>query len=245
MTKKIVAKTPSGIPEEAAIRQENVLVEACYRMTLNEKRVLLLGMSKIKDFAKTWEYDPEAFDFTITTQEYGSTYNDNQARKSLQRAAKLLRGRYVKFHPKAGIVDEINWFDGVRYEKGTIRFRFTTSITTRLKGMQKFGFTESNLLGVKQLASVHSVRFYELMCRWKNWRKVTKIVHLEDLRFSLNCVATHKRTADLRRYVIDPAVKEVNQKSDLKVSYTTIKLGRTITGLEFTIKENDQFELFT
>ena len=37
--------------------------------------------------------------------------------------------------------------------------------------------------------------------------------------------------------VLDLAVKEINEKSDIKVSYTQVKKGRTITGFKFVVHE--------
>ena len=44
----------------------------------------------------------------------------------------------------------------------------------------------------------------------------------------------------LKKRVLDLAVNEINEKTDLTVSYTQEKRGRTITGFKFTVRMKDK-----
>ena len=46
----------------------------------------------------------------------------------------------------------------------------------------------------------------------------------------------YNRMCDFKRRILDMAVQEINEKTDLTVSYTQEKRGRTITGFKFTVR---------
>ncbi|MNF14602.1 Initiator Replication protein [compost metagenome] len=48
---------------------------------------------------------------------------------------------------------------------------------------------------------------------------------------------------DLRRWVIEPALAELNKNTDLSVSVDPQRKGRKIVGFLFTISKNDQMAL--
>jgi plasmid replication initiation protein len=47
---------------------------------------------------------------------------------------------------------------------------------------------------------------------------------------------------DLNKWVIKPAVKEINNSSNLDVYYNTIKKGRTVIALQFDFDEKSQLQ---
>lgn len=54
----------------------------------------------------------------------------------------------------------------------------------------------------------------------------------------------YAKFSDFKRRVIVPAVKEINQKSDIDVvSWEALRKGRKVTGIRFSCKRKDQMEL--
>ena len=147
-------------------------------------------------------------------------------------------------HPKTG-ADEIilNWFDSIELFKrqGKMLIQFTRSVQTRLAGMLE-QFTTIDLLSVAELSSVHSVRLYELISQFKStgYRKIS----LEDFRFSMDCVNRYPTTQKLKQKVLNPAIAQVNEKSDLWCKVKDVKDGRSIIGFEFQIIPQEQKNLF-
>jgi plasmid replication initiation protein len=52
-----------------------------------------------------------------------------------------------------------------------------------------------------------------------------------------------KNFRDLRVNVIEPSIKSINARTDLMVQYSTIKLGRKVSGLEFRFIQNPEQQL--
>lgn len=223
-----------------SVTQDNQLIEASYKLSLNEKRLLLLGMSKL---------DPRHFpasgaEFELTVEEWRERFpQDETPWRALQRAAKKMMRRYVTFHPRAGVVKDINWFDSVEYIEGEGRIKviFTMSITTRLQGMLE-QFTKLSLLDVSKLNSFHSIRLYELVSQFRStgYRRIS----LGDFKIAMNCADSYPQTKELKRWVLNPALKEINEKADFEVECRDTKRGRRITGFEFIIQEREQGDLF-
>lgn len=87
----------------------------------------------------------------------------------------------------------------------------------------------------KDMKSQYSIRLYSMLRDWLN--KGSYTVPIEQLREDLG--AKEKSYSQFRRFrewVIDRAVAEINAISDLKVSYTKIKKGRSVTDICFKIK---------
>ena len=56
----------SSDKEKNLIVQSNEIIESCYSMPLNEKRLLMLGMSKVDPIAFPLEDEPLKIDVTAT-----------------------------------------------------------------------------------------------------------------------------------------------------------------------------------
>jgi plasmid replication initiation protein len=230
------------IPDEYKAKkiatQDNQLIEACYTMTLTEKRLLLLGISKIVP-KRT-----EPFVFSVTADEWAQYYPDqDNPYRALRRAAKALRGRFVRLHPKTGVTEELNWVDSARYHdrQGRVEIRFGWSIQLRLAGMLE-QFTKIDLLSVRKLNSLHSVRLYELVAQFRStgFRQIS----IEDFRFAMDCETSYPLVNDLKRWVLKPSIEEINTKSDIRIAFEEVKTGRKITALRFAITKEDQLDMF-
>jgi plasmid replication initiation protein len=99
----------------------------------------------------------------------------------------------------------------------------------------KANFTQFLLDDVAGFGSVYSFRFYQMMMQFKSTGYCK--ISLEDLRYSLALFEKYEATKDLRKWVIDTAIKEINEKTPYKVSYELIKSGRKFTHLELKFKE--------
>ncbi len=221
--------------------QDNQIIEACYSMTLIEKRLLMLAISKIDSTQFPKAHKPLIV--SIDMQEWANCYNLQNPWQHVVGAAKSLRGRYVKFHPKAGTTKEVNWFDSIEYHDNDsyLTIQFSRSMQVRLSGMLE-QFTKVDLLSVSQLRSIHAIRLYELLSQFKStgYRAMT----IKDFRFAMDCEDTYKETKSLARAVIKPAIKEINTKTNLTVTLENIKRGRKITAFKFIFTANKQADLF-
>jgi len=233
-------------PDKRTATQDNQLIEACYSMTLNEKRLLLYGISKINP--STFPSASKPFRFSIDAKEWREQFGGENPYLMLTRAGEKLATRTLLLKHKGDddrLPDEtlMNWFDSIAYYKKQSRIvvEFGRSVQIRLAGMLE-QFTTVDLLAISQLNSTHAVRLYELLSQFKSTGY--RVMTLEDFRFAMNCVDTNKATKNLKQQVLNPAVKQLNEKSDLFCIVTDVKDGRTITGFKFTFRTQEQKQLF-
>ena len=240
MTELITAK------DNLKATQDNQLIEACYSMTLNEKRLLLFGISKVNP--STFPDVNKPFKFEMTAQEWKEQFGGDNPWLMLKRSAKKLMGRTLTLHSKttqSNAPDEtmLNWFEEAKFfnKQGRVLVTFTRSVQVRLAGMLE-QFTTIDLLAVSELTSIHAVRLYELLSQFKSTGY--RVMILEDFRFAMDVVNTNKGTKYLKNQVLNPAVKQLNEKSDLFCVVEDIKEGRTITGFKFVFRTQEQKKLF-
>ena len=99
----------------------------------------------------------------------------------------------------------------------------------------KDNFTQFLLNDVSGFCSVYSFRFYQMIMQFKSTGYCK--VSLDDLRYSLALFEKYEATKDLRKWVIDTAVNEINEKTPYKVSYELLKTGRKFTHLELKFRQ--------
>ena len=223
----------SDMSKKITATQDNQLIEACYTLSLNEKRILLLGIGRID--SRDWPALDRPLRLSITAEEWSQFYPDATPWRAMKRAADTLLTRYLTLHPKVGITQKISWFDNVEYHEQEARMtiEFGRMMQVRLMGMIE-EFTKIDLLAVNQFKSVYSIRLYELCNQFRSTG--FRLIAVDDFRFAMDCVKKYPKIAMLKQRVITPSVSEINEKSDINISVTEVKRGRKITHFEFTFK---------
>lgn len=104
-------------------------------------------------------------------------------------------------------------------------------------GQLKECFTRYRLSKTAQLTSVYAIRLYEMMVQWQS-TKVVPMLDLEVLRERLDIQPDeYPRVFDFKKRVLDPAITQINDHTDITVSYEQHKTGRAITGFTFKLKQ--------
>ena len=86
---------------------------------------------------------------------------------------------------------------------------------------------------------------YELLICWKK-KKKTPIIELGEFRKRIGVLDTeYIRTDNLKMRVIELALKQINDHTDITATYEQHKKGRTITGFSFKFKQKRKTELET
>jgi plasmid replication initiation protein len=90
------------------------------------------------------------------------------------------------------------------------------------------------------MKSAYSIRLYELLCQWLSTGK--KDVSVDWLREYWQLTDSYGKMCDLKRWVIDVSVREINEHSNIWVKYSQRKAGLTITHFifEFGLKEAEK-----
>ena len=95
-------------------------------------------------------------------------------------------------------------------------------------------FASYKLKQIAGLKSTYSIRLLEFLTQFKATGKL--IIELDRFKDRLGIKDEYKRFTNLRMRVIEPAIKELQEKSNLVINWNPIKSGKTIKQLEFIFK---------
>ncbi len=217
------------MPKNLIVTKHNHLIEASYRLTLEEQRLLLICISKIDP--RTREGIPE--NCTITAAEYSEQFGIQlkHAYQQLRTATDTIYERDIKIKG-AKYRKRRRWVQGADYndDHGSITLIFSDYVKPYL-GQLNGLFKSYQLKSISSLKSVHSIRLYELLNQWKQTGK--RFIKLDDFKEMLNIEDKYDRYADLRKWVIEPAIRELNNKTDFNVRFEPEKQGRKVVRLSF------------
>lgn len=218
------------------VAKSNYLVEAGYKISLNEQRLILSAITQL-DSRKPFPKDNA---FIITAAKFSETFNIpiKQAYETLDNAASRLYERDIKtFDKNSKTRDRFRWVDSVKYWDGEakVTLSFSNSIKPYLSLLYQ-QFTKYELKQVSQLKTAYAIRFYELLVQYNKTgdRRIT----LDKLREILETKNQYSRFYDFKKYVIEPSIIDINKLTDLTVEWDVIKSGRFITGLMFLFQKD-------
>ncbi|WP_349618190.1 replication initiation protein [Azotobacter salinestris] len=221
--------------DEWRICKSNALVEAGYKLTLGEHRIILACIAQVRR-------DQPISDQIIYTiraieiAEYAGITRQG-AYQELAASAQTLFERYVSvlYGPKGerASVRRFRWVQMVDYvpTEGLVRLRFAADILPYLADLSE-RYTIYPITDVAKMTSAHGIRLYELLVQWRGAGQ--REIEVAWLRRAFQLEDRYPLLADLKKWVIDPAVKQVNEHSPLQVSWAQRKNGRTVTHFIFT-----------
>ena len=144
-----------------------------------------------------------------------------------------------------------HWIDYVDYTDGVITFKLSDSLKPYLIGLEQL-FTLYGYDAVIGLPTNYSIRLYELIASYQNMTvrlmpdtnytdipidKNEFIFTIDWLRDYFNCNDKYPNTGDFVKRVIDGAVKAIVKNTLMRLSYRTVKKGRSITHIVFKLNE--------
>lgn len=229
------------------IRKSNELIEARYKLSIAEQRLVLLLASEISP-------DDEDFkSYQIRVSDFAKMFgleNCNAMYKEIQKAAKELVGKRIDLS-KDGEEIYTTWLSYVKYiaGSGVVILEFHSSLKPYFLQL-KSHFTQYHLAHVLEFKSQYSVRLYELLkmnaYKAKNGR-FEKNFEVSELRLLLGVdEKDYDLFAGFRRFAIEPATSEISNKTDLYINDVQYgKTGRKITNVTFFVLIQSKDETYS
>ena len=222
--------------------KSNRLIEASYRLDLTEQRLILLAIQNSRETQQGINSEDL---LTITASEYASQFNINvrTAYEQLKNACDTLFYRHVVLHDIHKPTNsprqiKTRWVAAIAYvEKAAIvQIQFSSMIVPYITRLES-EFTSYKIQSVSQMTSSYAIRLYELIVQWgKIGRREISLVDLK-VMLDIQAEKTYERLDRFKAKVIDIAVNQINEYSDLTVTYGQRKSGRTVTHLIFSFQE--------
>ena len=223
------------------VSKSNTLVEASYTLNLVAQRLIVLAIIKARNQG---DLSQVGGIHRITAIEYQAHFVCTlpTAYESLKSACdSLYESNFVWIGEdedgdpqtnSARFVQRATYNEG----KGYVEVMFSNDIIPLITRLSK-EYTEYELIQIRNLNSVYALRVFEMLMQWRIVGR-TPMVTIESLRNRLG-IADHqyKLMSNLKARVLDLAINEINEHTDITVKYKQHKQGKAITGFTFTFKQ--------
>lgn len=250
MAKKITERQLDTVNRERSAKiykADELLQKGRFSLSLTEQRIILYTISKIKPTdEKFQEYVFDLKDFyNICGIKEKDSYNE--IKKIMGELRRKSWWIFMEDPNAPGTECEslVNWFTILRTNRNTGKFTIMfhpdmMPYLLKLARQREKGkgyFTQYEFRYVLPMRSQYSIRMYELLKSYQKnnqewWFKLDKLKRILDCE-------NYKRFADFRRYVIEPAVREINKFSDLNINYKTEKDGKHVDEITFFLTEKN------
>ena len=229
-----------GKRQMTQVVKDNVLINASYSLDLVEQRIVLQGIVKSRETEKGFtDSNPVSIHASEYEKQFGVT--KDAAYKALKDAVLSLFERQFTFTElekgKLKVVKS-RWVSQIAYvdDLAEVQIIFSPAVASMCSRLESH-FTSYDLDQVSKLNSKYAVRLYELVIAWKSTGK-TPVFKLQDFREKIGLLDEneYKDMCTFKKYVLDLAVAQINEHTDITVTYEQHKSGRKIDGFSFRIK---------
>ncbi|GAB3391861.1 RepB family plasmid replication initiator protein [Azotobacter armeniacus] len=221
--------------------KSNRLIEAGYRLDLIEQRMVLAAIVEARE-TQTGLSDGYV---TLEAKRFCKLFGmrPDSVYGQLKKALNTLYEREITFydiHPETGARrhNSIRWISSKTYidGAGAVQMRFAPEIVPYLTRLEA-EFTSYRLDRIGRMSSPHAIRLYELLLQYEKLGQRT--FTMQEFRQTFQIEDMYEKLSALKRYLLEPAVKQINEFSDLEVSWSERKQGRAVTHLVFDISLKD------
>jgi plasmid replication initiation protein len=223
------------------IVKDNALINASYNLDLVEQRLILLAIIEARENGQGINANEP---LTIHAESYIHQFgvHRNTAYQALKDACDDLFARQFsyQFKNERGNIEHVKsrWVSEVRYvdADAVVKLIFAPAVVPLITRLEE-RFTKYDIDQISGLSSAYSVRLYELLIQWRSSGK-TPVIDLTDFRKRIGVLDTeYKRMAQLKERVLNLAIQQINEHTDIIVDYKQQKAGRVIIGFSFTFTQ--------
>lgn len=221
---------------EKYVVKDNALIDACFDLSLAEYRILLLAMVVAREQDPLSVFTP----IEITGLDYAQQFDLDRstAYESLAEASKTLLKRtysYKDTYRGKEAISDVHWLTQATYvpSTGVVVLYFTHQTISLISRLEEH-FTKYHIDQVSKFKSKYSIRLYEIVIKWLDNKKTQKYA-LDEFREKMGISNEYKQMSDFKINVLDKALKEINEHSDINLKYEQFKKGRVITDFQFKI----------
>lgn len=228
--------------ENLEIVRSNSFIKKSNMFTALEQKIILTTVAQQKIT------DEGFYEYKFTVKELSKLFNmtDKALYASLKNISKSLSTKVMGY-----INDDVEEFEFapmfslIRYKDSELFVSFNQRLNETLLGLKE-QFTMVQLETIVKLKTKSAMRLYELLMVGQNkngkrglWRMDFK--SLDNFKEEMGLVAkdgslNYPRWIHLKQFVITPAIGEINKLTDIEVSYTPIKKGRSFSNIIFEVK---------
>lgn len=222
------------------VKANELIQKNRFELTLTEQKTVAYICSMIQPIQTEESGFQLEYEFRI--REYcrmcGIDYDNGKNYQDVKATLKKLRDKSMWLTLPDGSETTVGWLAKATTNKrsGIAHIKLDEDMVPYLFDLKQ-KFTQYQLYNVLGMKSAFSVRIYELMKSYSFRHTITfEIEELKRLLMVEN-VKSYNRFPDFRRRVLEKAQEEINELTDINMSFEPIKAGRKVTSIRFIIDE--------
>lgn len=231
----------SRLRNQKVIKSNELIQQRTHMLSVQEQKIVLFLISQLKPDQKEFEY--QTFDIIDFCDMCGIDNHSGKNYAALKNAIKSLsdRSMWVLGETERGAKETLmRWLLKAEIEPGSGKVGVMIDPDMKPYLLElKARYTQFDLIYTLGMKSKYSVRMYEIL---KSYERIGEPVNFTLERFKDAVGAEYDRWVDVKRRIVEPAVKEINRLSDLSVMYTTRTKGKAVVGLSFMLRSKRSFE---
>lgn len=225
------------------VKANDIIQRSRFSLSLIQQRVIIYLLSHITP--QDEEFQLYEFSIVEFCKVCGMDYESGKNYEALKQAIKDISDKSMWIELPNGDDTLVRWIEKpyISKKSGIIRIKLDEDLKPYLLQLKR-NFTQYELVWTLHFKSKYTIRLYELVksIHFQEGEEYTREFSMSDIRRLLDA-ENYTDYKDLRKRVIDPAVKEINRYSDKFISYEPIRSGKSYRGLEFTIYTKEDFEI--
>ena len=233
------------------IKKANDLIESRYKFDIWETRIFLSVLSQIR--REDQEFQSYRIRYRDVINVFGLKSGDSYAYLR-DGARSLMEKKFVLNYEEKGVKREKLYHilrtvdvmqDGEEGKRGAVNNEYVDVVVEDvmrplLLQLQK-NFTAYDLQNVVRLG-VYPIRVYELLKQYQTIGHRT--LRVDEMKTMFEVEDKYRAFGDFNRWIIRPAIREINEYTDLLVTDTErIKEGRRVVAMKFTFRLKTEVEL--
>lgn len=231
--------------KDELVVKDNALMNASYNLETVEQRLVLLAILNARNTQQGITADSK---LEIHASDYAKHFNVSidGSYKALKDAVENLFIRqfsYMQMHKDTGKIKKVKsrWVSRIAYveDLAILEITFAPDVVQLITRLEE-RFTSYQIEQVAQLTSKYAIRLYELLIAWREVGKTPQI-ELSEFRHKIG-VEDNEYLAmnNFKSRVLEPAIEQINEHTDITANYEQHKRGRVISGFSFKFKLKPQ-----
>jgi len=228
--------------KNSLVVKDNALINASYNLELTEQRLIMLAIINARESGQGISADSK---LEIHASDYAKLFNvsSDASYKALREAVNNLFNRqfsYTAEYKKTGKIGVVRsrWVSRIFYvdDLALLEITFAPDVVPLITRLEEH-FTKYEAKQVAHLTSKYATRLYELLIAWREVGKVP-LLELSEFRNRLGLIDNeYTAMSDFKKRVLEPSIKQINEHTDITVTYEQHKKGRIISGFSFKFKQ--------
>ena len=229
--------------EYIVAKSNEIVQKSRYQLSVQEQKTIayICSMIKPQTAVERAKGHPFILEYEFNIRDYckicGIDYDSGKNYTDIKNVLKGLRDKSFWLKLEDGSETTISWVNKVWCNKGTgkAKIRLDEDMVPYLFDLQE-KFVAYGLYNILAMKSQYSIRIYELIKSYAYQKSKTFDINELKHLLMVDNVKSYVNFKDFRKYVLEVAQAEINELTDLMVTYEPITKGRKVVKVKFNIE---------